>query len=67
MQPTQKPYKPGSAILIGLVLGAFVGLLLSKLALGAIFGLVAGMVVDSNKRKANAAPQEKSPDDAGQV
>lgn len=52
MQPTKKPYKPGQWILMSTALGAFIGILLGKLALGMIFGFFIGVAIDSSKRKA---------------
>ena len=60
----QEPYKPGTWIFLGILLGAFVGLLFSKFALGAIFGFFVGLAVDSSKRKASSSSEEKAPPDS---
>ena len=52
MQPEPKPYKPGQWLILGAALGAFIGLLVGKFALGLIFGFFVGIVIDSTKRKA---------------
>lgn len=54
----KKPYKPGAGIVLGIVLGAFIGLLFSKLALGAIFGFFLGLLIDSSRRKAMSSTEE---------
>lgn len=59
----RKPYKPGAGIVMGIVLGAFIGLLFSKLALGAIFGFFLGLAIDASRRKAAGSAEENvSPD-----
>lgn len=55
----KKPYKPGTWIVLGIVLGAFIGLLFSKLVLGGIFGFFLGLAIDSSKRKAIGSSEEK--------
>jgi len=50
-----RPYKSGQWIWLGTALGAFVGLLVGKFALGLIFGFFIGVAVDSTKRKAALA------------
>jgi hypothetical protein len=57
MEPASKPYKPGSWIGYGTLLGTFIGILLGKLALGMIFGFFIGLAIDSNKRKAAKGDQ----------
>jgi hypothetical protein len=49
--PDAKSYRPGRWILIGTVLGAFIGLLVEKFAIGMIAGFFVGILVDSAKRK----------------
>jgi len=45
-------YKPGRAVVVGILLGAFIGLLTKRLAFGAILGMWIGLAVDaSNKAK----------------
>lgn len=45
-------YKPGRAVFLGLVIGAFIGLLTRKLVLGGIIGFCIGLAMDaSNKAK----------------
>ena len=63
MQPVKKPYRPGHWIVVGTILGTFIGILLSKLALGMIFGFFLGVMIDSNKRRSIAAPAKESSDD----
>lgn len=48
-------YKPGQWVTLGTVLGAFIGLLLGKFALGLIFGFFGGIMIDSVKRRASRA------------
>jgi zinc transporter ZupT len=57
-------YKPGQWVILGTVLGAFIGLLLGKFALGLIFGFFAGIMIDSGKRRASRASGERGKDDA---
>jgi F0F1-type ATP synthase assembly protein I len=47
----RKPYKRGSYVGLGLVLGTFIGILLDKLALGMIFGFFIGVAMDSKRSK----------------
>lgn len=47
--PTQ--YKPGQAVLLGVVLGGFIGLLVGKFAIGMIAGFFVGVAVDASRRK----------------
>lgn len=58
MEPTQKTYKAGHWVVWGTILGAFIGLLLGKFALGLIFGFFIGVFIDSAKRKGAPGPQE---------
>ena len=51
MQPNLNGYRPGSATLLGFVLGTFIGLLFGNLALGMIFGFFIGAAVDGAKQK----------------
>ncbi|HRE12558.1 MAG TPA: hypothetical protein PLD37_00015 [Usitatibacteraceae bacterium] len=62
MQPETKHYKPGQWILIGTVLGAFIGLLVGKFAIGMIGGFFVGLFVDSAKRKASKPVDEGGKD-----
>lgn len=55
MQSEPKSYRPGQWIFLGVVLGAFLGLLVGKFALGLIFGFFVGLFVDGAKRKASSA------------
>lgn len=54
MQTDPPPYKPGKWIVLGTVLGAFIGLLVGKFAIGLIFGFFVGLFVDARKSKAAA-------------
>jgi len=63
MPSPNKPYKPGQWILVGTALGAFIGILLGKLALGMIFGFFIGVAIDSNKRNAKAGLEKDSSND----
>ena len=63
MQPEPKIYKPGQWLIIGAALGAFIGLLVGKFAIGLVFGFFAGIVVDSVKRKAPKASDDRPTDD----
>ena len=63
MSDSQKPYKPGTWIVLGPVLGSFLGLVFGKFALGMSFGFFAGLYIDSKKRKiASQGSQRKSED-----
>lgn len=62
MQSQPKPYRPGQWIILGTALGAFLGLLVGKFALGLIFGFFAGVMVDSIKRKASKTGRESPTD-----
>jgi hypothetical protein len=62
---TKKPYRPGAGVWTGIVVGAFIGLLLDKFALGGIFGFFVGIMIDSSRRRAaNAANAAESADAA---
>jgi hypothetical protein len=52
LQSDPKIYKPGQWVFRGTILGAFIGLLAGKFAIGLIFGFFAGLLIDSAKRKA---------------
>ncbi len=58
MQTDQTTRRPGSWALRGAILGAFVGLLLGKFALGLIFGGIAGIVTDARRRKPSAPDRD---------
>lgn len=60
MQPERKRYRPGEWILLGTVLGAFIGLLFGKFALGLIFGFFAGIAIDVMKRRASKSDARHS-------
>jgi uncharacterized membrane protein YccC len=64
MPTTGKPYRKGQWIVIGVALGAFIGMLFGKLALGMISGFFVGLIVDSGKRKATT-PADRMPDGDG--
>lgn len=55
MQSESKNYRPGQWVVLGVVLGAFMGLLVGKFAIGLIFGFFVGIAVDASKRKASGA------------
>ena len=63
VQSEPKIYKPGQWVILGTVLGAFIGLLLGKFAIGLIFGFFAGIMIDSAKRKASKAGSERGTGD----
>lgn len=63
MQSEPKIYKQGQWVIRGMVLGALIGLLWGKLALGLIFGFFAGSVIDSVKRKASKSVGERRADE----
>ena len=49
-------YKPGRAVVVGELLGAFIGLLTRRPIIGAILGMWIGLAVDaSNKAKRDKA------------
>ncbi len=62
MQSQPKPYRPGQWIILATALGAFLGLLVGKFALGLIFGFFAGVMVDSIKGKAPKTGRESPTD-----
>lgn len=64
MQPSSPPYKPGQWVLRGTVLGAFIGILSDRFALGLIFGFFIGVAIDADRRK-RAARGDDHPPDAG--
>lgn len=51
MVEEMKPYKRGTYVGLGLVLGTFIGILLDKLALGMIFGFFIGVAMDAKRSK----------------
>jgi uncharacterized protein YqgC (DUF456 family) len=55
VQSEPKIYKPGQWVVLETALGAFIGLLLGKFAIGLIFGLFVAIVIDLVKRKASRA------------
>lgn len=59
MQSEPKIYKQGQWVIRGTILGAFIGLLWDKFALGLIFGFFVGSMIDSVKRKASKAVGER--------
>lgn len=50
--------------MLGTALGAFIGLLLGKFAIGLIAGFFAGTVIDAARRKASSAGSQRATDDA---
>lgn len=62
MKSERKPYRSGQSIILCTALGALLGLLVGKFALGLIFGFFVGVMVDSVKRKASKAGHEGPPD-----
>jgi len=62
MNSNPESYKPGTWILLGTVIGAFIGLLFGKFAIGLIFGFFVGVAIDSRKRKAAASASDNQPD-----
>lgn len=61
MHSNPSPYKRGQWIVLGTVLGAFIGLLFGKFAIGLIFGFFVGLFVDSKKRKAAESATKDRP------
>ena len=55
MNSESKPYRPGQATFLFTVIGAFVGLLIGKFALGLIFGFFIGLAAESARRRAASA------------
>ncbi len=53
MESNPRTYRRGHWIVWGTLLGAFLGLLVGKFALGMIFGFFVGVFVDSAKWKAS--------------
>ena len=43
-------YKAGRAVVVGVLLGAFIGLLTRRLALGAILGMGIGLAIDASNK-----------------
>lgn len=62
-----KSYKRGRWVFLGTALGAFVGLLVGKFALGMIFGFFVGLVIDSLKQRALSSGHEHPPDEGTNV
>lgn len=62
MPPDATTYKPGRWIMQGTVLGAFLGLLSGRFALGLIFGFFVGVAIDAGKRRSPASGQGEPPD-----
>jgi hypothetical protein len=60
MTANSSTYRPGRWVVLGTILGAFLGLLFGKFALGLIFGFLVGIMIDSSKRKAmkSASPND---------
>jgi F0F1-type ATP synthase assembly protein I len=58
MPPEPRTYKPGQWLLWGAALGAFIGLLLDKFAIGLIAGFFVGVLVDKARQKAPAGKQD---------
>lgn len=58
------PYKRGTYVGIGLVLGTFIGILLHKLALGMIFGFFIGAAMDAKKWREVQSENEHDDRDA---
>ena len=63
MQPNTDGYRPGSATLLGFVLGTFIGLLFGNLALGMIFGFFIGAALDGAKQKKATSAEAGKPDE----
>jgi F0F1-type ATP synthase assembly protein I len=61
MHSDPSPYKRGQWIVRGTIVGAFVGLLFGKFAIGLIFGFMVGIFIDSQKRKAAEAASKDRP------
>jgi hypothetical protein len=49
MPSEPKRYKSGQWVVLGVVLGGFVGLLVGKFAIGLIFGFFVGIAVDATQ------------------
>lgn len=62
MESEPRKYKPGQAVMLGVVLGGFIGLLVGKFAIGMIAGFFVGLAIDGSRRKAAGARGESSPD-----
>lgn len=60
---SKKTYRPGHWVVLGTALGAFIGLLVSKFAIGLIFGFFVGLAIDANKRKSAIAADGGSAND----
>jgi uncharacterized membrane protein YjjP (DUF1212 family) len=63
MESEPKRYKPGHWVVLGTVIGAFIGLLIEKFAIGFIFGFFVGLMIDSAKRKSMKASREGGSND----
>lgn len=63
MEPESKPYVPGRFIALGVVIGAFIGLLLGKFAIGLLVGAFLGIVADATRRRAYEASGGQRPDE----
>mgnify|MGYP001764844792 CR=1 FL=1 len=63
MTPANAPAPSGSRIVLGTVVGAFLGLLVGKFALGLLAGFFVGVALSTRARKrADPAPPARSSD-----
>jgi uncharacterized protein YqgC (DUF456 family) len=61
MQSEPSSYKPGHSVVLGTIIGAFIGLLVGKFAIGLIFGFFVGIAIDSRKRnEAESATRDRT-------
>ena len=49
-----RSYRPGQSVVLGVTLGAFIGLLVGKFAIGLIAGFFVGVAADAARRKASS-------------
>jgi hypothetical protein len=67
MASDPKPAYSGQATLTGVAVGTILGIILDKLAIGIVFGYFIGTVIDSSRRKQQAAREAETRDDATSV
>ena len=64
MPPHNAPPPPGSRIIVGTVVGAFVGLLIDKFALGMLFGFFVGAMLSRRTLQQSEPAPPPAPDES---
>ncbi len=62
--PGPKPDRRGHWMVVGTAVGAFLGLLIGKFAIGLIFGFFVGIIIGSTKSKAALAQRVRPSDES---